>query len=145
MYLYTISLSSAFKTESHSSSVSFSKSKYELYDPFSLKRWPEKHNNHRSNRSCLTTADSVSCCWPGWNLASHESSHLYAIIPLQDRFNPWAPELTAGRWKNNIPSTVCTDTGILTAVTGKQGDAIKSYSIDLFLNKQLLVSPAFLL
>lgn len=28
------------------------------------------------------------CCWPMRNLASHVSNHLYALIPLQDCYNP---------------------------------------------------------
>lgn len=41
--------------------------------------------------SSFNKGPSWSCCycWPGWSLASHESSHLHVLIPLQDCSNPY--------------------------------------------------------
>lgn len=49
-------------------------------------RIPQKHT--RRVGPCSPPPHHCCCCWPGWNLASHESSHLYVLIPPQDCHNP---------------------------------------------------------
>lgn len=72
-----------------------------------------QNNFYYKATTCWLTSSDSPCSWPGWSLASHESSHLYVLIPLQDCHNP---DFWAHCWKNNIPSAPCSEvSGIHTA------------------------------
>lgn len=47
-----------------------------------------KHIYHQPQTVPLEVFRHPPCCWPMRNLASHVSNHLYALIPLQDCYNP---------------------------------------------------------
>lgn len=61
-------------------------------DPFDLHNLDcilsTKHIYHQPQTVPLEVFRHPPSCWPMWNLASHVSNHLYALIPLQDCYNP---------------------------------------------------------